>query len=197
VANLSRTVLRTTDLEAHDIDRFLVGSPMKALGAYFISAESETGIGADYLLAIACHESAKGTGGWTKPPYCNLFSWGIHDSGPKPSGRFPSFPACITSVAGQLNTILRNPTNFRNVNAKAKGLIPDTLSGMGSWYATDKDWAEKVEAWRQQFLATLDPNEQVLFWAVDSGVFFAPTNGTEPVTRLMLAYALRKLGGNA
>lgn len=198
MASLNKSVIRTTELTANDIDKFLSGTPMAGLGGAFVGAEAETGVGADYWLAIACHESGKGTGPYAKAPYSNLFSWGIHDSGPKPEGRFDSFADCIRSVTNDLTVILRSPVNYRHAIARKAGALPQSLAGIGSWYATDKQWAEKVEGWRQVFIQSLDPNQQVMFWASDVGMYNAPVKPDEPVTRLTQAYALRKiLGGNA
>lgn len=198
MASLNKSIIRTTELTANDIDKFLSGSPMAGLGDSFIAAESETGIGADYWLAIACHESGKGSGGYANAPYSNLFSWGIHDSGPKPEGRFSSFADCIKSVTEALSAILHDPANFRHVTAKKAGALPQSLAGIGSWYASDKQWAAKVEGWRQVFIGSLDPNQQVMFWASDVGMYNSPTKPGDPVTRLTQAYALRKiLGGKA
>lgn len=198
MASLNKSIIRKTELTANDINKFLAGTPMAKLGDSFIAAEAETGIGADYWLAIACHESGKGTGPYAKAPYHNLFSWGIHDSGPKPEGRFDSFTDCIKSVTADLTAILKNPGNFRHAIAKKAGALPQSLAGIGSWYATDKQWAEKVEGWRQVFIGSLDPNQQVMFWAADVGMYNAPVRPSEQVTRLTQAYALRKiLGGKA
>jgi len=198
VASLNKSIIRKTDLTANDINKFLAGTPMAGLGDAFIAAEAETGGGADYWLAIACHESGKGTGGYAKAPYSNLFSWGIHDSGPRPEGRFSSFADCIKSVTADLTAILKNPGNYRHAIAKKAGALPQSLAGIGSWYASDKQWAEKVEGWRQVFIQSLDPNQQVMFWASDVGMYNAPVRPEDPVTRLTQAYALRKiLGGKA
>jgi len=195
MASLSLTVLRQTDLTANDINKFLSGSPMARLGADFVAAELETGVGADYLVAIACHESGKGTGGFAKAPYNNLFSWGIWDSGPQQHGRFLNYADCIAQVSRQLAAILTDPKNFRNINAVKKGLVPASLAGMGSWYASDPEWPALVEQWRQRFILSLDPNVRAMFWASDTGMYDAPTRPDEPVTRLMLAWAMKKTRG--
>lgn len=195
MASLNKSILRPSGLTALDIDKFLSGTAMQGLGANFITAEAESGIGADYLLAIACHESGKGTGPYTKAPYRNLFSWGIMDSGPRPEGQFASFAQCISVVPKQLGTILSDLKNWRNVAAAKKGFVPQGLQGMNTWYASDTEWAAKVEGWRLSFIKTLDQNKQAMFWASDVGMYNTPTSPDQPVTRLMLAYAMRKLGG--
>jgi hypothetical protein len=201
VASLNKSIIRKTELTANDINKFLSGTPMAKLGDSFIAAEAETGIGADYWLAIACHESGKGTGGYAKAPWYNLFSWGIHDSETMPVSvsQFKGFEACIARVPPQIKAILDDTDNWRNTKAKKLGFIPSGLSGIGCWYAKDSLWAQKVEGWRQVFIQSLDPNQQTMFWASDViGMYNEPTKPNEPVTRLTQAYALRKaLGGKA
>lgn len=190
---LKLTIKRPSAVTQGDLARFLKGSPLALAAAAFVAAEAETGLAADVLVAIACHESGKGTNYWSKPPYNNCMSWGITDSGPV-GGKYASLADCVLDVAKALAAILADKGNWRNARALQCKLPADSLAGISTWYASDKDWELGVEGWRQRLIATLDPTTQVMYHMVDVGIFNDPTNSDTPVTRGTLAWALKKGG---
>jgi len=187
------TIRRASGLAPGDLARFLGGSPLAPHASAFIAAEATYHLAADVLVGIACHESDKGTNAWSKPPWNNCMSWGIHDSGPV-GGKYATLTDCILGVAKALADILHDPANWRNNRAKQCGLPPDSLAGMSTWYASDEDWELGVELWRQRLIATLQPTAKVMFHMVDVGIYDEPTNSDQPVTRGTLAWALKKGG---
>ena len=191
--SLQLTVRRASAVTQGDLAQFLKGTPLAQAAAAFVAAESETGLAADYLAAIACHESARGTNAWSKPPYNNCMSWGIMDRGAV-GGKYANLSDCVLGVARDLAAILADKGNWRNGRALQCKVLADSLAGISTWYASDKDWELGVEAWRQQLIATLDPTTRVMYHMVDAGIFNDPTDSDTPVTRGTLAWALKKGG---
>ena len=60
------TVLRPSFVNTIQIESFLKGTGLAGFGDAFIEAEKQSGIGADYLVSIACHESGYGSNYWWK-----------------------------------------------------------------------------------------------------------------------------------
>ena len=131
----------------------------------FIYVERQTGIDALTLMAIAAHESAWGSNAWAVK-YNNIMSWGISDSNP-------------SRYTYQTKTL--------NVLAAAQGLkrlylSPDatyyggslTLWGVNKYYASDKGWADGVNAILKQLEAKLTEQQQMQRWMTKTELFAVP-----------------------
>jgi len=131
----------------------------------FIYVERQTGIDALTLMAIAAHESAWGSNYWATK-YNNIMSWGISDSNP-------------SRYTYQTKTL--------NVLAAAQGLkrlylSPDatyyggslTLWGVNKYYASDKGWADGVNAILKQLEAKLTEQQQMQRWMTKTELFAVP-----------------------
>ena len=131
----------------------------------FIYVERQTGIDALTLMAIAAHESAWGSNTWATK-YNNIMSWGISDSNP-------------SRYTYQTKTL--------NVLAAAQGLkrlylSPDatyyggslTLWGINKYYASDKGWADGVNAILKQLEAKLTEQQQMQRWMTKTELFAVP-----------------------
>ena len=69
------TVLSPSFITAQQIDNYVKGTGLAGYGQAFIDAEKASGIGADYLLSIAIHESGWGSNYWWK--YWNNCFFGV------------------------------------------------------------------------------------------------------------------------
>ncbi|PFJ17695.1 hypothetical protein COD67_21435 [Bacillus cereus] len=109
-------------------------------GQLFIQIGTETGINQLILAAMAIHESAYGTNVLSKGKY-NLFSVGAYDSSPYDSGyKFKTVEQAIRYQAYFLKIGYLNPDSW-----KFKGYyLGDALSGLNYYYASDKQWGEKI-----------------------------------------------------
>lgn len=131
--------LRTpSPLTSMDLDRAFkaIGADsMIGLGKAFKLAEAEYGVNASFLAALAVHESGKGTSRIAREKN-NLFGWGAVDVDPFVRARtFDSLEDGIEVVAAWL----------RAKYFDQLGLT--TLRAVGSRYATDSEWADKVLYW--------------------------------------------------
>ena len=131
--------LRTpSPLTSMDLDRAFkaIGADsMIGLGKAFKLAEAEYGVNAAFLAAVAVHESGKGTSRIAREKN-NLFGWGAVDGDPYISAStFSTLESGISFVAYRL----------RAVYFDQLGLT--TLRAVGSRYATDPEWADKVLYW--------------------------------------------------
>lgn len=101
-------------------------------GKYFVQAEKETGIPAEWQLANGTAESSYKGGGIGSSPiaqrYFNLYGWGIPDSGPTSEGNFDSFKDCILYVQKKIKSLFLDPDNWRY-----KG---DHIFGIEVYYST-------------------------------------------------------------
>jgi len=126
---------------AMQIDRALsrIGaSEMVGLGAAFKKAEKESRVHAIFLTAIAVHESGMGTSRIAREKN-NLFGWGAVDATPFDSAHsFVSKEAGILHVASRLRAMYINEWKLTTPNQ------------IGSRYASDKQWAEKVTYWARR-----------------------------------------------
>ena len=105
-------------IEAIDYYLDTFGHPdLKGLGKYFVQAEQETGIPAEWQLANGAAESSYKGGGIGSSPiaqkYNNLFGWGIPNSGPTAEGNFGSFKECILYVQKEIKRLFLDPDNWR------------------------------------------------------------------------------------
>jgi len=162
----SITVLRPSFVTAQDIDTYVKGTPLYGIGKYVIEAEKESGIGADYLLAIIIHESGWGRGPWAVEPWHNLFSWGITDSGPNSEAYKirdkMTREQAIIYVANQLKALY-----LTKGGAYYKG---ETLGAIGYYYASDSSWATGVINVHNKFVALLPEEVRAKEWAMETGI---------------------------
>jgi len=192
------TVLRPSFLTAKDIDNFLKSTGLAGYGDAFIEAEKQSGIGADYLVSIACHESGYGTNYWWKY-WNNCFSWGITDAGPNAEAykvKGMSKHDAIVYIAKQIKSLyLTKGGNYYR---------GETLSAIGYYYASDGSWANNVITIHNNFVKTLP--EQVLAqeWIMGSHIlngdlpspiYYTSDYFTRPMTREELSIILYRVNG--
>lgn len=125
-----------SEVTALILERFLEGTPMTGLGQAFIDAEVTHGVNARYLCAHAILES-----NWGRSKIAtlkkNLFGFGAYDASPLKSARtFASFQESIDHVAGYVRREYLSPGG--------RWFVSPTLRGMNRYYATDKQWADKI-----------------------------------------------------
>ena len=190
------TVLRPSFLTAKDIDNFLKSTGLAGYGDAFIEAEKQSGIGADYLVSIACHESGYGTNYWWKY-WNNCFSWGITDKGPNSEAYYVKSlnkTEAIIYIAKQIKALYltKGSTYYKG----------ETLSAIGTYYASDGSWANNVITIHNNFVKTLP--EQVLAqeWIMGSRilngdlpspVYFTSDYFTRPLTREEISIILWRI----
>lgn len=134
--------LRTpSPLTSMDLDRAFkeIGADsMIGLGKAFKLAEAKHGVNAVFLAAVAVHESGKGTSRIAREKN-NLFGWGAVDVDPfVRASKFDSLEDGIETVAAWLRA-----KYFDHLDLT-------TLRAVGSRYATDPQWAEKVLYWAKR-----------------------------------------------
>lgn len=121
-----------------DLDRAFkaIGADsMIGLGKAFKLAEAKYGVNAAFLAAVAVHESGKGTSRIAREKN-NLFGWGANDYDPYASAHtFLTLESGISFVAYRLRTVYFDQLGLT------------TLRAVGSRYATDPEWADKVLYW--------------------------------------------------
>ena len=170
------TVLRPSFIDTQTINDYFEGTALGGFGEYLINAEKSSGIGADYLLAIMIHESGWGSGPWIKNGYKAYFSWGITDIGPNSEAekvKNMSVEDGIVYVANQIKALY-----LTKGGAYYKG---ETLSAMGTYYASEGSWASSVISVHTKFASTLDEKIRAKQWAMSSRVL----NGDLPVPLYM------------
>ena len=138
------TVLRPSYMTAQELDNFVKGTPLYGYGKYFLEAEKKTGIGADILLSIACHESNYGRNSWTKY-YNQIFSWGVYAG--KCRRPYNSIKGCIVGEYHGLSWYEGVPSLIKRLYLTKGGAYysGETLYAIGVHYAADKYWASGVE----------------------------------------------------
>ena len=190
------TVLRPSFLTAKDIDNFLKSTGLAGYGDAFIEAERQSGIGADYLLSIACHESGYGSNYWWKY-WNNCFSWGIMDVGPNSEAykvKSLSKYDAVVYIAKQIKALY-----LTKGGAYFSG---ETLSAIGKYYASDGSWANNVITIHNNFVKTLP--EQVLAqeWIMGSRIlngdlpspiYYTSDYFTRPMTREEISIILWRI----
>ncbi len=131
-------VLSDSGNSAKAIDQKLKNTPLRGLGKSFKKAEQKSGVNAYALTAIALHESGFGKSKIAKQKY-NLFGFQAYDNSPYQSAKtFDSYEQGIFHVADYLRK------NYLSVDGKYYN--GTTLSAIGKNYASDPQWAQKVEA---------------------------------------------------
>jgi beta-N-acetylglucosaminidase len=185
---------RSSYLNEANCNKYLKGSPLAGLGKVFLQAEKETLIPADLMMALCQQESGKGRNAWSKSPYNNCTSWGVHDSGPTEEAKFASFTECILMTARYLKDRFLNPKNWRWERAIDNGFDPLTLEGVGSVYASDHKWADGINAIRKEILSIMPEEVTVKQDAVEKLHLVEPVSWDAPVTYLVYAWILHKGG---
>lgn len=118
------------------LDAFLSGTALAGLGQSFMSAEHSRQVSARYLVAHAILESNWGTSAIATDKH-NLFGYGADDANPYVDAvSFPSFDACIQSVAGHVSADY--------LSSSGRFYHGPTLRGMNIDYASDPRWAAKI-----------------------------------------------------
>ncbi|WP_028402239.1 SH3 domain-containing protein [Ectobacillus panaciterrae] len=111
-------------------------------GQLFINVGTDAGINQLILAAMAIHESAYGTNELAIKKY-NLFSVGAYDADPfYYAYTFQSVEQSVKYQAKFLKERYLNPSNWRYKGA----YLGDANSGINYYYATDKQWGEKIAA---------------------------------------------------
>lgn len=209
------TVLRPSYMTSRELDSRVEGTPLYGLGKYFLQAEKKSGIGADVLLSIACHESNYGRNYWSGNaryngryyPCNQIFSWGVTGEGPHVYSFYYSKKDCIV---GGINPITRKyqegvPEKIYNLYLRpgAPYYSGQTLYAIGKHYAKDDRWYLGVERILDAIPKTEE--ERAKEWAVGSGVLrpLSVYKGikepkdywTRPLTRRDLAMILWRING--
>jgi len=130
-----KNIYEKKDYSIEQIDYYLdsfAHPDLKGHGKYFKQAEEETGIPAEWLIANGAQESSYKGGGIGSSPiaqkYCNLFGWGVPDSGLTEEGKFGSFAECILYVAKRIKELFLDPDNWRYAG--------DSIFGIEKYYST-------------------------------------------------------------
>ncbi len=136
--NIAQGVLSDSGYSSVVIDQKLKNTPMAGLGKAFKAAENRSGINAFALASIAIHESAYGRSRIAKQKN-NLFGFQAYDGSPYKSAKsFSSREQGIYHVADYLKR------NYLTAGGKYYNGV--TLQAIGKRYASDPQWATKVES---------------------------------------------------
>jgi len=160
------TVLRPSFITAQDIDKYVKGTPLYGIGKYVMEAEKESGIGADFLLAIIIHESGWGRGPWAVEPWHNLFSWGITDSGPNSE----AYKIRDTMTREEAIIYVANRLKALYLTKGGPYYRGETLGAIGYYYASDGSWAAGVISNHNEFVATLPEDVRAKEWVMETGI---------------------------
>ena len=192
------TVLRPSFLDVQIVNNYVKNTGLAGFGNAFMEAERQSGISADYLLAIAIHESGWGSNYWWKY-WNNCFSWGITDSGPNSEAykvkKMSKYDA-IVYIAKQIKALY-----LTKGSAYYKG---ETLSAIGIYYASDKNWASTVININANFAKTLTEKIKSKQWIMGarilngdlpSPIYFTSDYFTRPMTREELSIILYRING--
>lgn len=114
---------------------------------YFYYIEQQYNINGIFVAAIGIHESAWGTSKIAQNKK-NLFGYGAYDSSPYSSSySFDTYAEGIDLIARVLVKYYLNPkgtTIYNGETASGKYYNGNTLTGVNTKYATDKNWANGV-----------------------------------------------------
>ncbi len=127
---------RPSGLTVERIERFLHGTALAGLGRSYVETEARYHVSANYLVADSILESAWGTSQIARDKH-NILGFGANDSHPyEDAVRFPSFAACVDTVARYVAAHYLDP--------RGNYFHGPTLRGMNVLWATDPEWAHKV-----------------------------------------------------
>ena len=114
---------------------------------YFYYIEQQYNINGIFVAAIGIHESAWGTSKIAQNKK-NLFGYGAYDSSPYSSSySFDTYAEGIDLIARVLVKYYLNPSGtaiYNGETASGKYYNGNTLTGVNTKYATDKNWANGV-----------------------------------------------------
>ena len=159
------TIIRPSFATASEIDKLLKGTRMAGLGWALLKAEQETGIGADFMYALAKQESSLGNAnGWSLPPYNNPYSWDITSKGPGSESKFDSIADCILFVAQKLK---KNYLTPGAVYYKGQ-----TVQSVAVYYCGGDDtaWYNSILLGMRVFQSTLPESKRAKIWAMETGI---------------------------
>jgi len=125
-----------TPLTSSDLNATVKGTPLAGLGEIWKYAEYKYSVNALFLAALAILES-----GWGKSKIAreknNIYGFMAYDHSPYASAKtFSSKAECIIYVARYLDKEYLSPSGRFFAGA--------TPQGVGTYYASDPDWAYKV-----------------------------------------------------
>lgn len=127
-----------TGFSGEELDRALAGTDLYGLGEDFAQAEDKYSVNAIFLMSMAKLESGNGTSYLAKEKN-NLFGFNAIDSDPINGAKtFRSQGESIAYVAQFLSE------NYLNEDGRFYNGI--STDGVGKDYASDPDWASKVQA---------------------------------------------------
>ncbi|WP_067617401.1 glucosaminidase domain-containing protein [Alicyclobacillus acidiphilus] len=136
-----------SDVTAAAIDKYLTAhnSLMAGLGSVFMEAQAKYDVDANYLVSHALEET--GSGGSVSEIALkknNLFGYGAFDANATAdAGTFPSEAYAILFQAWEVRNDYLNPDSSHYTKP--------TLAGMAANYASDPEWANKINNLMDQF----------------------------------------------
>jgi len=134
--SITTNLTQPSNLTATEINQFLAGTALAGLGPAYIDAQNTYHVNARYLVAHSIEESAWGTSAIAQQKN-NLFGFEAYNSNPfQDAATFPSFSACIMTVAQYIAVNYLAPTG--------QYYHGPTLQGMNVDYATDPNWATNI-----------------------------------------------------
>ncbi|MEM3541202.1 MAG: glucosaminidase domain-containing protein [Candidatus Bilamarchaeaceae archaeon] len=187
------TVLRPSFMTLNDVVKACKGTGFQGYETAFLKAEEVSGIGADYLLAIAFHETKYGTNTWWRE-WNNAFSWGITDSG-------PNSEAYKIKEMTKEQAIVYTAKKIKELYLTKGGLYysGETLSAMNVYYARDKNWANAIISIHANIVKNLSEEQRAMQWAMGTKIlqgnlptvqYFTQDYWDKPLTRRELAIIL-------
>lgn len=129
-------LLKETEFTADELESAIEDTGLRRLGKDFKKAEETYGVNAILLMAMAKHETGNGTSQLFINKN-NLFGFNAYDDDPyNKASNYQSPADSINTVAKHLKENYLNPkgTYYKGVSTEA----------IGKSYATDPDWAKKV-----------------------------------------------------
>lgn len=144
-----------SNINATSINKYLISHSilMSNLGQAFMEAQSVYGVDANYLVSHAIEETGSdGNFSSIALQKNNLYGYGAFDI--KPNGDAGTFPSEAYSILYQAWEIRNN-----YLNPGSSHYTTPTLSGIAQNYASDPNWANKVNNLMDQF--AIDENDNV------------------------------------
>lgn len=191
------TVLRPSFMTYIDLQKVCKGTGFAGYENAFLEAENQSGIGADYLISIAAHESGWGSNDWWKY-WNNCFSWGITDSG-------PNSEAYYVKKLSKYDAIIYIAKKIKELYLTKGGAYysGETLSAIGKYYASDSAWASSVLSIHDsKVIANLTEDQKAKQWIMETRVLMGNLSPpkyitddyfTKPMTREELSIILYRI----
>lgn len=125
-------------ITAYELDAYFAGSSLAGTGAAFIQAETDYGVNAVFLAALAVHESGFGSSSLARNK-CNLFGWGASDGNAYGgAASFNSYQDCINQVGAAIASQYLSPGG--------RYYSGPTLPDVNRIYCTTSDWSYDVSS---------------------------------------------------